>query len=200
MEIKNIIAHGNNGKTNQTVRPCAATMSIKFNEPANKITGKIKRPNETSYEIICAAERKAPKKAYLELLAQPAIIIPYTFKPETANKNKTPYLIFAVVETCKLKLTSCFQGELFTIAFNGNIVSSVISPAGIKLHETILNVKTIIGAIKKIIAFALVGTNNSLNISLAPSAKGCNNPQKPTTLGPLRRWIAAITFRSAIVK
>jgi hypothetical protein len=33
-------------------------------------------PMETSYEINCAAERKAPKKAYFELLDQPAKIIP----------------------------------------------------------------------------------------------------------------------------
>jgi hypothetical protein len=76
IEMKNMIAHGNNGKTNHTVRSCAATISVKFNDPASKITGKIKRPKETSYEIICAADRKAPKKAYFELLAQPAIIIP----------------------------------------------------------------------------------------------------------------------------
>ncbi len=61
------------------------------------------------------------------------------------------------------------------------------SPEGIILQETILKVKTIMGAAKKITAFARVGTNNSLNISLAPSAKGCNKPQKPTTFGPLRR-------------
>jgi len=29
------------------------------------------KPIETSYETICAAERNAPKKAYLELLAHP---------------------------------------------------------------------------------------------------------------------------------
>jgi hypothetical protein len=34
------------------------------------------RPIETSYETICAALRKAPKKAYLELLAQPDKITP----------------------------------------------------------------------------------------------------------------------------
>lgn len=33
-------------------------------------------PRETSYETICAVERKAPKKAYLELLDHPDIIIP----------------------------------------------------------------------------------------------------------------------------
>jgi len=56
------------------------------------------------------------------------------------------------------------------------------------------------GAIKKITALDLVGIKSSLNISFAPSAKGCNNPQNPTTFGPLRLCIAAITFLSAIVK
>jgi hypothetical protein len=31
-----------------------------------------------SYETICAAERIAPRKAYLELDAQPAMTTPYT--------------------------------------------------------------------------------------------------------------------------
>jgi hypothetical protein len=48
MEIKNITAHGKRGSTNQPVRSCAATISLKFKDPASKITGKIKRPNETS--------------------------------------------------------------------------------------------------------------------------------------------------------
>jgi hypothetical protein len=55
------------------------------------------------------------------------------------------------------------------------------------LHEIILKIKTMRGALKNIIAFARVGINNSLKISFAPSAKGCNNPQKPTTFGPFRR-------------
>jgi hypothetical protein len=33
-------------------------------------------PIETSYEIIWAAERKAPKNGYFELLDHPAIMIP----------------------------------------------------------------------------------------------------------------------------
>jgi hypothetical protein len=48
MEIKNIIAQGQRGKTNQPVFSCAVTISVKFKDPENKITGKIKRPNETS--------------------------------------------------------------------------------------------------------------------------------------------------------
>lgn len=34
------------------------------------------KPIETSYEIIWADDRKEPKNAYFELLAQPAIIMP----------------------------------------------------------------------------------------------------------------------------
>jgi len=76
MDIKNIIAQGNKGNTNHPVLCCAITISVKFKEPAIKITGNNNNPNETSYEIICAAERNAPKNAYLELLDQPAIMIP----------------------------------------------------------------------------------------------------------------------------
>lgn len=66
-------------------------------------------------------------------------------------------------------------------------MDSTLIPEGIILQEIILKIKTITGATKKIVAFARVGINNSLNISFAPSAKGCNSPQNPTTFGPLRR-------------
>ena len=67
---------GNNGNKNIQVKLCIKTISVKFNEFANTTTGRIVNPSETSYEIICADERKLPKKAYLELLDQPAKIIP----------------------------------------------------------------------------------------------------------------------------
>jgi len=73
--MKKIIAHGNRGKTNQPVILCTCTMVPRFKDPANKITGKIQKLMETSYDIICAADRKAPRKAYFELLDQPARII-----------------------------------------------------------------------------------------------------------------------------
>lgn len=38
----------------------------------------------------------APKKAYLELLAQPDIRIAYTLIEETANKYRIPILISAI--------------------------------------------------------------------------------------------------------
>lgn len=40
----------------------------------------------------------------------------------------------------------------------------------------------------------------SLAINFSPSAKGCNKPYNPTTLGPRRRCIAARTLRSYKVK
>jgi hypothetical protein len=40
------------------------------------------------------------------------------------------------------------------------------------------------GANKKIKVYALVGIIISFKISFIASAKGCNNPQKPVTLGP----------------
>ena len=52
IEIKNKIVQGNNGKINQPNFCCAITISPKFNEPANKITGKINILKETSYDII----------------------------------------------------------------------------------------------------------------------------------------------------
>ena len=44
----------------------------------------------TSYEIVCATARRAPKKAYLEFEAHPANIVPYTFNAVTQKNSKTP--------------------------------------------------------------------------------------------------------------
>jgi hypothetical protein len=54
------------------------------------MTGNNNNPNDTSYEIICAADLNAPKNAYFELLAQPAIIIPYTLNPDIAKISNNP--------------------------------------------------------------------------------------------------------------
>jgi len=48
---------------------------------------------QISYEIICATPLIAPKNAYLELLAQPASIIPYIDKLDIAKKNNKLKLI-----------------------------------------------------------------------------------------------------------
>ena len=74
-EAKNIINKGNKGTQNQTL--CwAITISLRFREPTQGITFIGVEPIGTSYDTICAADRNAPKNAYLELLAQPEIRIP----------------------------------------------------------------------------------------------------------------------------
>ena len=54
---------------------CAYTMLVKFNELQHINTLIMIKPIETSYETICALDLKVPKKAYLELLDHPDIII-----------------------------------------------------------------------------------------------------------------------------
>jgi hypothetical protein len=69
---------------------CWRAMSFKLNDLVNNTIDTIVTPNETSYEIIWAADRKAPKKAYLELLDQPAIIIEWTLKAEIVKIYNIP--------------------------------------------------------------------------------------------------------------
>jgi len=67
-------------------------------------------------------------------------------------------------------------------------------------QATKLNINVITGAIIKINKLALLGKIGSFIINFKPSAKGCNNPNNPTTLGPFLRCIEAITLRSAKTK
>lgn len=57
-----------------------------------------------------------------------------------------------------------------------------------------------IGAKIKIIKLEELGIKVSLLKNFIASAIACNKPNKPTTLGPLRRCIEAKTLRSKIVK
>ena len=65
----------------------------------------------------------------------------------------------------------------------------------IKLRNNVKN-----GAKKNKILCDFKGITISLVSNFKPSAKGCKKPHTPTTLGPFRRWIEAITLRSAKVK
>lgn len=148
-------------------------MCTKSNVPQIKTIVNTMNPIETSYETIWAVDRKAPKNAYFELLDQPDSIIPYTPNDEIAKMYR------------RLKFNSAIT-EYFE---NG------ITPHPNKL---ITNVK--MGeAINKNL-FELLGITLSLISNLNPSASGCRSPYAPTTLGPLRRWNAASTFRSTSVK
>jgi hypothetical protein len=56
------------------------------------------------------------------------------------------------------------------------------------------------GAITNKKLFELLGIIISFKINFKPSAKDCNNPHTPTTLGPRLRCIEPIIFLSATVK
>ena len=60
--------------------------------------------------------------------------------------------------------------------------------------------KVIIGAMTNTARLAPVGMIVSLQNSFSPSAIGCSSPKGPTTFGPLRRCIEAMTLRSANVR
>lgn len=171
-ETKNMINNGNRGKPNHTC-DCAYTISDKFREPAHKSTEIMINPMETSYDIICAADRKPPRKAYLEFDDQPAVMIPYTPNDEIANTYSTP--------TC----TSA---------------NTIPSPKGMTDQATKLRIKVTSGALINTTVFAFVGKTGSLRRSFTASAIGCKIPKIPTTFGPFRLCIAAIILRSASVK
>ena len=52
----------------------------------------------TSYEMVWAIARKAPRRAYFELEDQPAIRVVYTFRLEIHRNNKPAHLIKVDIE------------------------------------------------------------------------------------------------------
>ena len=71
---------------------------------------------------------------------------------------------------------------------------------GITAQVSKLTVNINIGASKKMPLFAALGKIDSLLNNFIASAKACNIPAKPTTLGPLLLCIPANTLRSNKVK
>jgi hypothetical protein len=67
---------------------------------------------------------------------------------------------------------------------------------GTTAHAAMAGATATIGARKKRILLAPVGTICSFMRSLMASAIGCSTPFQPTRLGPLRTWIQPITQRS----
>ncbi len=64
---------------------CPSTIVEKFRVPEKIRRDTSVAPRETSYEILCAAERRPPRKAYLELLDHPALITECTLRDERAK-------------------------------------------------------------------------------------------------------------------
>src|SRR5690606_36886973 len=70
------------GSQNHSKKPAspdwAITMSVRFRLPAAISTPTSTKPIAISVLTTCAAERMAPRKAYFQLDAQPAMLTPYT--------------------------------------------------------------------------------------------------------------------------
>jgi hypothetical protein len=80
---------GRRGTTNHTAS-WFSIMLIILKDPVNRITVKIAELRISSYEIICAVDRRDPRKAYLEFADQPLNRTPYTPTDEIANVYRIP--------------------------------------------------------------------------------------------------------------
>jgi hypothetical protein len=66
---------GKSGTQNHTSF-CAKTISVRFKLPTSKKISNKMNPIPISYEIICAADRRAPINEYLVLLDHPEQMTP----------------------------------------------------------------------------------------------------------------------------
>src|SRR5215216_922628 len=71
---------------------CACVMPDKLSVRANIRAPMSESPIETSYETICADERRPPRSAYFELEDQPARMSASTPTDETARTKRRPML------------------------------------------------------------------------------------------------------------
>src|SRR3989338_3907401 len=92
---------GNSGSRYQLSRPKLPfwpfTISLRFMLCEASNTHTSAKPIAISYDTICAAERTAPRKAYFELDAQPAMMMPYTPSEVIASRYNRP--AFRLVST-----------------------------------------------------------------------------------------------------
>ena len=79
------------------------------------------------------------------------------------------------------------------ISVNGILASG---PNGITAQVTKAGTTTKTGAIKKTTLSAALGMRSSFKASFTPSARLCNSPKGPLTLGPMRCCIRPTTRRS----
>ena len=134
-------------------------IAVKLKVPANNTTIIIAVLKINSYDTIAAVLLKDPKKLYLEAPAQPANSTPYIPKEDRANVYNKP----------KEKSNKTNP-----------------SPKGITPQPNKANINVAQGARKNKVLLALAGITVSLTTNFKASAKGCNTPYTPTTLGPTR--------------
>src|SRR5918993_5013478 len=136
-------------------------MVTRSSEPVIISTPTIERPNGTSYETICAAERRPPISEYLLFDAQPPRMIPYTAVDVRARISSSP-------------------------TFTRVTVNVGGGPYGIRQKTMNAGISGQIGPRKYATFSALDGTMSSLRMNLIGSAMICNSPFGPTRFGPSR--------------
>src|SRR6185369_2012084 len=153
--------------------PCAAMMPESDSVRANISPPISERPIATSYETICALDRRPPSSAYFELDDQPASINASTPTLETARTSNNPMLTSAI--------------------------TAQSGPNGITEKTMKADATAMYGAKKKIQRSAFSGMKSSLVSSFRPSAIGWSSPHGPTRIGPSRACMNAEIFRSRYV-
>src|SRR6266702_8138136 len=174
-EMKYTISSGNSQNQFQARNPPCwrSTMSPRFRLCEARITPTSAKPIAISYATICAAERIAPRKAYLELAAQPAMMTPYTPIEVSDNRYNKPALAFD---------------------------TTTVADSGTTAHAANAGISVIMGARRNRNLFAFAGMITSFMSSFTTSAKGCprpgNIPSTRTRFGPRRNCIQPMTFLS----
>src|SRR5882757_5061085 len=94
--MKYTTSSGNNQNQFQASNPPCwrSTMPPRFRLCEARITPTSAKPIAISYATICAAERIAPRNAYFELAAQPAMMTPYTPIDVSDSRYNKPALAF----------------------------------------------------------------------------------------------------------
>ena len=108
------------------------------------------KPIAISYDTICAAERTAPRNAYLELDAQPAMMMPYMPSEVIVRIYSSPALTLA---------------------------SAMPSSNGTTAHAASAGASAMTGATTNRNLLDPLGMMISLRNNFTPSAIGCNNPK-----------------------
>src|SRR6185369_13653560 len=134
--------------------PWAATMPESDSVRPNINAPISESPIATSYETICALDRRPPSNAYFEFDDQPASINASTPTLETASTSNKP---------------------IFTSA-----ITAQSGPNGITEKTMNADATAIYGAKKKIQRSAFSGTKSSLVSNFRPSAIGWSSPHGPT--------------------
>ena len=108
-------------------------MSVKLRDPTHNKTLIIITPIDTSYDTICAADLIEPKKGYLELDAQPPIIMPYTPKDETAKRYSMPTLISAKTKFWSKGITAQAINASVIVTIGARMKIILLDVAGIMI-------------------------------------------------------------------